>query len=712
MTFSATYSPDDNKLRLYSVSRLDPETYARVKAAGFKWAPKQGLFVAPTWTPARADLLIELCGEIGDEDSTLVDRAEDRADRFEEYSEKRLAEANRARDAVDQIAERFAFGQPILVGHHSEKSARKDKERMDNGMRKALKLWDTSNYWTARAHGAIRAAKYKERADVRHRRIKTLEAERRKVERSKSEAAAWLKLWAKCGEETDAERQHQIALAIANRCWLHLPRKEGDREDWPHSQTAYGALSERESTLYAPRTVAEVIEHAKAVYPATIANCDRWLSHYDNRLAYERAMLAEQIGVDGPDAPASLGERFAFQVGGKVQIARERSGAWLTIIRVNRVGGTVNSLTTTSPPGVTWASKWKYGVEEVCGYRAPKGGDAEKVKTASQLAPLCNYPGEGFHRMTAEEYKKKHKDYKCTKLVKATDQTGMHRVRHAMLKDYKTAHVFITDAKRVDPPKIVPPSEPAEPAAFVVEFVAPPTAANPLDAAFTLVSEIMAEPAPAEDSAPSVPAPEIAIAPALPDTADLPAPSPTADFEAMRAVLRGGGVQVVVAPQLFETPPNLAADVVELAEISEHHSVLEPSAGTGRLVQAVKAAISARVELIAVEINPKLANLLRSHGTKTHCGDFLECSPIHLGRFDRIVMNSPFERGADIQHIEHARTFLRPGGRLVAICADGPRQRARLEPIATEYRPLPAGSFKAAGTMVNTALVVIDGPPE
>ncbi len=28
--YRATYSPDDNKLRLYAVSRLDPETYKKV----------------------------------------------------------------------------------------------------------------------------------------------------------------------------------------------------------------------------------------------------------------------------------------------------------------------------------------------------------------------------------------------------------------------------------------------------------------------------------------------------------------------------------------------------------------------------------------------------------------------------------------------------------------------------------------------------------
>ena len=75
MDYTATYSPEDNKLRLYASARLDAETYARVKAAGFSWAPKQDLFVAPMWTPEREDLLEELAGEIEDEDKSLVDRA-------------------------------------------------------------------------------------------------------------------------------------------------------------------------------------------------------------------------------------------------------------------------------------------------------------------------------------------------------------------------------------------------------------------------------------------------------------------------------------------------------------------------------------------------------------------------------------------------------------------------------------------------------------
>ena len=128
---TATYSPEDNKLRLYSVRpKLDEATYQRVRAAGFIFAPKQDLFVAPAWTPTREDLLMDLCGEIGDEDTSLVERAESRADRFDEYSGNRAAEAQSARAAVSAIADHIPFGQPILVGHHSEARARKDAESL------------------------------------------------------------------------------------------------------------------------------------------------------------------------------------------------------------------------------------------------------------------------------------------------------------------------------------------------------------------------------------------------------------------------------------------------------------------------------------------------------------------------------------------------------------------------------------------------------
>ena len=92
------------------------------------------------WTPDREDLALELCGEIGDEDTSLVDRAEERAERFEEYSEKRENEAYQASESVKQLTDNIPLGQPILIGHHSEKRARKDAQKIENGIKKSRQI--------------------------------------------------------------------------------------------------------------------------------------------------------------------------------------------------------------------------------------------------------------------------------------------------------------------------------------------------------------------------------------------------------------------------------------------------------------------------------------------------------------------------------------------------------------------------------------------
>jgi 16S rRNA G1207 methylase RsmC len=89
-------------------------------------------------------------------------------------------------------------------------------------------------------------------------------------------------------------------------------------------------------------------------------------------------------------------------------------------------------------------------------------------------------------------------------------------------------------------------------------------------------------------------------------------------------------------------------------------------------------------------------------------GDFLEMGTDRLGTFDSIIMNPPFKMGTDIRHVRHAAAMLRPAGRLVSLVANGPRQREKLMPIATEWIDLPAGSFASEGTGVNAAMVVID----
>ncbi|WP_143189354.1 methyltransferase domain-containing protein [Paraburkholderia lycopersici] len=168
-------------------------------------------------------------------------------------------------------------------------------------------------------------------------------------------------------------------------------------------------------------------------------------------------------------------------------------------------------------------------------------------------------------------------------------------------------------------------------------------------------------------------------------------------YQNMRGQLRAG-VQVVSAPQLFPTPAPLAACMIGMAGIMPGHALLEPSAGTGRILEALDAACPvASLSVTAVELNHALAATLaaRFPQARTICRDFLECGE-ELGTFDRILMNPPFVQTQDIDHIRHALKFLKPGGQLVAICANGPRQAEQLRTHAEEsggiWEPLPAGA--------------------
>ncbi|HFT0855624.1 TPA: DUF3560 domain-containing protein, partial [Escherichia coli] len=153
------------------------------------------LFVAPAWTPGREDVLLSLAGEIEDEDSTLAERQEARAERFTGYSGKRASESAQALDEVERLAAMIPPGQPILVGHHSERRARRDAQRIENGMKRAVMLFERAEYWEERGRSALLHAKYKERPDVRWRRIKKIEADLRKAEKTIAQSQKYLTMW-------------------------------------------------------------------------------------------------------------------------------------------------------------------------------------------------------------------------------------------------------------------------------------------------------------------------------------------------------------------------------------------------------------------------------------------------------------------------------------------------------------------------------------
>lgn len=167
--------------------------------------------------------------------------------------------------------------------------------------------------------------------------------------------------------------------------------------------------------------------------------------------------------------------------------------------------------------------------------------------------------------------------------------------------------------------------------------------------------------------------------------------------------------------QFFETPAARAKIMVDLAMLSPGGNVLEPSAGRGAIIKAMP---TGSTRICAVELNPDFIEDLGKNMGISHLihDDFLKLqAPIRGELFDAVIMNPPFSKNQDTKHIRHAWNFLKPGGRLVAICGEGAFFRDYREEsefrhwllrIDAENEQLPAGEFKESGTNVKTRMIV------
>lgn len=376
-SYRATYTPEDDKIRIYT-DRVDRTLYDALKGLGFARAPKQGCFFQ-VWNPAREDAALALCGGIDDEDTTLFDRAEERNARFAVYSEHAGERAEQAFESAHALAERFSGGQPIIVGHHSERKARKDRDRVDRLAGKSVEEYDRRDYWAYRARAVKRHATYLVRPDVIQRRIKKLESDRRRHEKDRDTASAFLKLWNVAGLTTEQAR------AIANRDHVSVCFT---LEKYPRDHHTYEGFSSTWSGLTdGIIDVAEARRLSVERHERTIRDCQRWMEHLDGEISYWKTILQDEHGAD-------IDEQMPLAKGCWV-----RDGAgWIQVQRVNR--GAEKRITSVSiePRPGTWSwcrtiayeriKEWKTDAD----YRAEQArldfeAAAERIKNTPTYAP-------------------------------------------------------------------------------------------------------------------------------------------------------------------------------------------------------------------------------------------------------------------------------------------------------------------------------------
>ncbi len=164
--------------------------------------------------------------------------------------------------------------------------------------------------------------------------------------------------------------------------------------------------------------------------------------------------------------------------------------------------------------------------------------------------------------------------------------------------------------------------------------------------------------------------------------------------------------------QFFETPSEVAEQMVDIADIKTGMAVLEPSAGHGAILEKLPKDIVLHV----IEVDEEKCKVLKEKGyAQTKCGDFLSFAP-DFAWIDRIVMNPPFTKGQDAEHILHAFSLLSDIGRLVSVASasvefNSQKKYKKLRDIIEKHGEiikLENNSFKESGTNVNTVLVILN----
>jgi hypothetical protein len=164
-------------------------------------------------------------------------------------------------------------------------------------------------------------------------------------------------------------------------------------------------------------------------------------------------------------------------------------------------------------------------------------------------------------------------------------------------------------------------------------------------------------------------------------------------------IIRTGSIPEQKSHQFYPTSEALALRLIDLAQINETDTILEPSAGTGGIADHLPLNQTSCVEIS--EVN---SLVLKGKGYTVVKSDFLRLNPIPT--YSKIIMNPPFSKGQASSHLIHASKFLTNDGRICAILPASLRGKEIVPDFHHEYSQVIEDAFD--GTKVSVVICVLE----
>lgn len=211
---------------------------------------------------------------------TTRERRERRAERLREWADGRDAKADERHQAATAITGQIPMGQPILVGHHSQRRHENALTRADNAMRASVEHADKARGMRQRADGieAQNAASiYSDDPDAVERLEEKINAEEKRRDAMKQANAAY-------------RRQHRARLA-AMSAWDRNQAVPHPSWEVSNLTANIARMRKRLKTLKAEREHGPTLRTMTARYPGHCSKCGAAIA------AGQTIRYARQVGA-------------------------------------------------------------------------------------------------------------------------------------------------------------------------------------------------------------------------------------------------------------------------------------------------------------------------------------------------------------------------------------------------------------------------------